>query len=100
MKVEEGEKEGAKARGEYLTWVQEHESLKVCSSCRWQHGCETCSYEHALRYVVRRRQPARWWLRRRGEVLRATKVFDILKYQLWKVKSFFIFAEAGKTFRL
>ena len=82
VKVEEGEKEGAKARGEYLTWVQEHESLKVCSSCRWQHGCETCSYEHALRYVVRHRQPARWWLRRRGEVLRATKVLDILKCQL------------------
>ena len=80
VKVEEGEKEGAKARGEYLTWVQEHESLKVCSSCRWQHGCETCSYEHALRYVVRHRQPARWWLRRRGEVLRATKVFDAYKY--------------------
>ena len=31
MKVEEGEKEGAKARGEYLKWVQEHETLKVCS---------------------------------------------------------------------
>ena len=84
-KAEEGEKEGEKqgekigrsARGEYLKWVKEHETLKVCSSCRWQHGCETCSYEHALRYVVRHRQPANWWLRRRGEVLRAAKVLDI-----------------------
>ena len=34
---------------DYLKWVKEHEALKVCSSCRWAHGCETCSYEHALR---------------------------------------------------
>ena len=77
-KAEEGEKEGEKigrsARGEYLKWVKEHETLKVCSSCRWQHGCETCSYEHALRYVVRHRQPAKWWLRRRGETLRQQRV--------------------------
>ena len=78
VKVEEGEKEGEtegeKARGEYLKWVKDHETLKVCSSCRWKHGCETCSYEHALRYVMRHRQPAKWWLRRKGEVLRAAKV--------------------------
>ncbi len=80
VKVEEGEKEGVKARGEYLKWVREHETLKVCSSCRWQYGCETCSYEHALRYGVRHRQPAKWWLRRRGEVLRSAKVCDIYIY--------------------
>ena len=76
----DGEKADAKARGEYLKWVKEHERIKVCSSCRWQHGCETCSYEHALRYVVRHRQPAKWWLRRRGEVLRA-KVIDVIFLQ-------------------
>jgi len=55
----------------YLEWVKEHETIKVCSNCRWYHGCETCSYEHALRYVVRHRKPAKWWLRRVGEIFRA-----------------------------
>jgi hypothetical protein len=58
----------------YLGWVKSKESIKVCSSCRWMHSCETCSYDHALRYVVRWRQPARWWLRRKGDILRHLEV--------------------------
>ena len=60
---------------DYIEWVKSHESLKVCSSCRWQHGCESCCYEHALRYVIRHRKPAKWWLRKTGQILRA-KVRD------------------------
>ena len=64
---------------DYLKWVKEHETLKVCSSCRWTHGCETCSYEHALRYAVRHRKPAKWWLRRKGDIFRSMQVRDNIK---------------------
>ena len=83
-KAEEGEAEAEKARASYLKWVKEHETAKVCSSCRWLHGCETCSYEHALRYVVRHRQPAKWWLRRKGEVLRAAAGIRYIMFYVWK----------------
>ena len=62
--------------GEYLGFAKKYEVLKVCGSCRYSHGCERCSYEHALRYVVRHRQPAKWWLKRAGEVLRKKSTYE------------------------
>ena len=34
--------------------------VKYCSKCR-KCGCESCSYVHVLRYVVRHQKPAHWW---------------------------------------
>ena len=51
---------------EYL-WLSKHrETVQVCSKCRYAHGCETCSYMHALRYVCKWGTPAAWW-KRAGE---------------------------------
>ena len=62
--------------GGYLGFAKKYEVLKVCGSCRYSHGCERCSYEHALRYVIRHRQPAKWWLKRAGEVLRKKSAYE------------------------
>jgi len=82
-KLEEIVSDATAETKEYLKWIKEKETIKVCSSCRWMHGCETCSYKHALRYVVRHRRPAKWWLRRTGEILRskAKKVMEELEWQ-------------------
>ena len=55
----------------YLDFIKREETIKVCSACRWKHGCERCSFEHALRYAVRNRQPAQWWLKAKGKGMRA-----------------------------
>ena len=34
--------------------------VKYCSKCR-KCGCESCSYVHVLKYVVRHQKPAYWW---------------------------------------
>ena len=45
----------------YLSTVASIEhSVRNCSKCR-KLGCESCTYKHALRYVVRHAKPASWW---------------------------------------
>ena len=53
----------------YLQKVKENETIEVCSRCHWSTGCERCSYEHAMRYVLRWGKPAAWWNKTSKEAL-------------------------------
>ena len=46
---------------EYTEWMRMSEFLKMRGSCKWKHGCACCSYEHAIRYVLRHGKPPPWW---------------------------------------
>ena len=50
----------------YVDCVKSLEHMvKNCTKCR-RGGCESCTYVHALRYVVRHQKPGSWW-RRTGQ---------------------------------
>ena len=33
----------------------------LIASCKWKYGCVACSYEHAMKYVLRHGKPPGWW---------------------------------------
>ena len=50
----------------YANFVRSLEHIgKNCTKCR-RTGCESCTYVHALRYVVKHQEPGKWW-RRTGQ---------------------------------
>ena len=50
----------------YANCVRSLEHMgKNCTKCR-RTGCESCTYVHALRHVVRHQEPGKWW-RRTGQ---------------------------------
>ena len=55
---------------EYTEIVRKSMSLGVCSKCEWKTGCESCNYEHALRYAVRHEKPASWFFKAQGKARR------------------------------
>ena len=63
----------------YLEFVRSGETLGMCTKCRWA-GCEKCSHEHALRYVLRWHKPASWWKRDAGTILRMSPLRRRLLY--------------------
>ena len=47
----------------YANFVRSLEHMgKNCTKCR-RTGCESCTYVHALRYVVKHQEPGKWWRR-------------------------------------
>ena len=47
----------------YLECVRSMEHLvRPCGKCK-RKGCEKCSYNHALRRLVRHQKPGDWWQR-------------------------------------
>ena len=56
---------------QYVQAVADNENMRVCSKCRFTHGCEKCTHEGALRYVLRWGKPASWWHRQTGKGFKA-----------------------------
>lgn len=44
-----------------------HSKLQICSKCHWSSGCFECHYEKALRYHLKKAEPA--WLQKKQEEL-------------------------------
>ena len=58
----------------YVDYVKSSETIQVCAKCEWRHGCEKCSYTHALRYALRHQKPSYWWVKAAGMALRERPV--------------------------
>ena len=54
----------------YVAHIQAIQTIQVCAKCRYSSGCVACSYQHALRYVLRQGKPPEWWRRSTQSVLR------------------------------
>ena len=74
----------ATAHGEskgFLEWAQGMETIRVCSRCRLQSGCDRCSFLQAARFVLRWGQVPSWWNMIAGEAARTRWSFAAVSFR-------------------